>query len=99
MTTATATPLLQRLDEMKQRWDEISAELARPEVSSDPEALQRYGREQAELAEPVSHYERYLSVQRELEDAQAMLDDGLDEEMRAFVRDESRRLDDEREAL
>ena len=97
--TATATPLLQRLAEMKQRWDEISAELARPEVASDPEALQRYGREQSELAETVSRYERYLAVEQELADAQAMLADGLDEEMRAFVREESARLDGEREAL
>jgi peptide chain release factor 1 len=97
--TATATPLLQRLDEMKQRWDEISAELARPEVASDPEALQRYGREQSELAETVSRYERYLAVEQELSDAHAMLADGLDEEMRAFVREESARLDGEREAL
>jgi peptide chain release factor 1 len=97
--TATATPLLQRLEEMKQRWDEIGAELSRPEVSSDPEALQRYGREQAELAEPVSRYERYQAVEAELADAATMLDDGLDDEMRSFVRDEQRRLESERDAL
>jgi len=97
--TATATPLIQRLSEMKQRWDDISADLARPEVTSDPEALQRYGREQSEIAETVGRYERYLAVERELEDTQTMLADGLDDEMRSFVRDEAKRLDDEREAL
>ena len=97
--TATATPLIQRLSEMKQRWDDISADLARPEITSDPEALQRYGREQSEIAETVGRYERYLAVERELEDTQTMLADGLDDEMRSFVRDEAKRLDDEREAL
>jgi peptide chain release factor 1 len=97
--TATVTPLLQRLDEMKRRYDEISSELSRPEVASDPESLQKYGREQAEMAEVVSRYERYLDVDRELQDANAMLEDGLDDEMRAFVRDESRRLESDRDAI
>jgi peptide chain release factor 1 len=97
--TATYAPLLQRLDEMKRRYDEISAELSRPDVASDPEALQRYGREQAELAQPVARYERYLAVEGELADAVAMLDDGLDDEMRSFVRDEADRLEAERRAI
>ena len=97
--TTTASPLLQRLDEMKRRYDEISAELSKPEVASDPESLQKYGREQAEMAEVVSRYEQYLGVERELADANAMLDDGLDDEMRAFVRDETRRLDGDRDAI
>lgn len=97
--TATATPLLQRLDEMKRRYDEISAELSKPEVASDPEALQKYGREQSEMAETVALYERYLGVENELSDAAAMLEDGLDDEMRTFLRDESRRLEGERESI
>jgi peptide chain release factor 1 len=97
--TATAAPLIQRLDEMKRRYDEISAELAKPEVASDPEMLQKYGREQSELSETVARYEQYLGVEHELADANAMLDDGLDDEMRAFVRDETRRLEGERETI
>jgi peptide chain release factor 1 len=97
--TAMATPLLQRLDEIKRRYDEISAELSKPDVASDPESLQRYGREQSEMAEVVGLYERYLGVEHELEEAASMLDDGLDDEMRAFVRDESRRLEADRDAI
>ena len=97
--TATAAPFLQRLDEMKRRYDEITAELSKPEVASDPEALQKYGREQSEMAEAVGLYERYLGVEHELAEATSMLDDGLDDEMRAFVRDETRRLETDRDAL
>ena len=94
--TATAQPLLQRLEEMKRRYDEISAALSDPAVVTDREALQRYGREQSELQEAVSAYEQYLALQKELDDARAMLADGLDEEMRAFVREEEARLQAER---
>src|SRR5690242_15309109 len=97
--TATAAPLIQRLDDMKRRFDEISAELSKPEVASDPESLQKYGREQAEIAEVVSLYERYLDLDRELGETAAMLDDGLDDEMRAFVRDEMRRLEADKESI
>ena len=97
--TVTSTPLLQRLDEMKHRYDEISAELSRPEVASDRESLQRYGREQSELAETVARYEQYLAVDRELAEAASMLEDGLDDEMRAFVRDETRRLEAQRDEI
>jgi len=97
--TATTQPLLDRLDEMKRRYDQISQELTRPEVASDPEALQRYGREQAELQEAVSTYERLLVLQKDLEEAQSMLADGVDEQMRAFLRDETRRLESERQEV
>ena len=94
--SVASQPLLDRVAEMKRRYDEISDALSRPEVVSDPEALQRYGREQAELQETVSTYERYLALDRDLEEARAMLADGEDEEMRGFLREEARRLEAER---
>ena len=61
MTTATVAPLFQRLDEMKRRYDDLSAELSKPDVASDPDLLQKYGREQSELAEAVfQHRARVL---------------------------------------
>jgi peptide chain release factor 1 len=97
--TATSRPLLERLAEMKRRYDEISRELTRAEVVSDPESLIRYGREQSELQEPVAAYERYLALEDELREAESMLADGVDEEMRAYLRDATRRLEAEREAV
>ena len=97
--TATSRPLVERLEEMKRRYDEISRELTRAEVVSDPESLIRYGREQSELQEPVAAYERYLALEDELREAESMLADGVDEEMRAYVRDETRRLEAEREVV
>ncbi len=90
-------PLLDRAAEMKHRYDEISAALAEPDVGSDSAALQRYGREQSELQEPVAAYERYLALERELNEAQTMLADSEDEEMRSFLTDELARLAAERE--
>jgi peptide chain release factor 1 len=57
--------------------------------------MQRLGRQQAELSPTIALYERYLTLQRELDEAQAMLEDGADAEMRAFVREEIERLESE----
>ena len=97
--TATVEPLIQRLEEMKRRYDELSAALSDPAVVSDRDALQRFGREQSELQEAVGAYEQYLALQKELDEARTMLDDGLDEEMRAFIREEEARLQGEREVV
>jgi peptide chain release factor 1 len=51
------------------------------------------------MAEVVSLYERYLDVDRELAETTAMLEDGLDDDMRAFVRDEMRRLEADKESI
>jgi len=97
--TATALPILQRVEEMKRRYDEISAALSGPEVVSDRESLQRLGREQSELQEAVAEYDGYLALDRELAETRAMLDDALDEDMRSFVREEEARLQNERTAI
>jgi peptide chain release factor 1 len=94
--TVASQPMLDRLTEMKSRYDEISAELSKPDVASDPEALQRLGREQSELQETVDAYARYLALDQELDEAREMLADGVDEEMRDYLRDEQRRLETER---
>jgi peptide chain release factor 1 len=95
----TTTPLLQRLEDMRQRYDDLSTELSKPEVASDRELLQKYGREQSELAETVAKYDEYLAVDSELSDTATMLDDSLDDEMKAFVREEVKRLETQRDAI
>lgn len=94
--SVASRPLIDRLDEMKQRCEEINDALIRSEVQADPAALQRYGREQAELQPAVSAYERYLQIGKDFEEVQALLADGADEEMRTYLRDEVRQLEAER---
>ncbi len=50
------------------------------------------------MADTDDLYDRYNDLERDLAETSSMLDDGLDDEMRAFVRDEIRRLEAERES-
>jgi peptide chain release factor 1 len=91
--------LLARAAELKSRCDEIDAALMRSEVVSDPSELQRLGRERSEIAEPVGIYERYLGLAQEAEEAEALLAEADDDDMRQFLRDEQRRVADEQERV
>jgi len=88
--------VLARLAEMRDRYTQIITEMSSPETATDPQAMQRLGRQQSELSPTVSLYERYLAIQQEIDEAQSMLDDGADAEMKAFVREEIERLEAER---
>lgn len=91
--------MLGRLAEIKDRYSQVLIEMSRPGFATDPRAMQRLGREEAELSGPVSMYERYRAIEHEMEEASALLSDGIDEEMRSFVREEIARLEAERDLL
>jgi peptide chain release factor 1 len=72
------------LDEILDRYNEVNALLARPEVATDPERLAELGRERAELDAVVGAVERYRALLRERDDLRALAR-GDDEEMAALA--------------
>lgn len=84
--------LLEKIERLAARYDELSELLAQPDVASNPELLQRYGREQASLSEIVDAYRELTTVTAYIADTELMLADGLDEEMQELAREELRTL-------
>ncbi len=81
--------MFERIAEMEKRYDEIAELLSRPEIASDPAQLQKLGREQAKLEEPVAFYREYCRVQQQLQETRALLEDSRnDPEMQQLVREE-----------
>jgi peptide chain release factor 1 len=95
--------MLDRLALLDARYDELTRLLGEPQVITDPAALQKYGREQASLEEVVSTYRTLRDLDRQIVDVDAMLHDGLDEEMLDLAREELRSLrarrDEQQESL
>ena len=91
--------LRERLEELKERYEQLSRQLGDPAVLADPRALQRIGREHRELAEPVALYEQLRHVEAQLAEARALSEDGADPELRALAEEEVRRLQPQRQAL
>ncbi len=88
-----------RLDEVARQFDEVQADLARPEVIGDPDALRRLGRELRRLEPVASAYRRLSEVRGELEGARELRDGEADDELRALARDEIGRLEAEETRL
>ncbi|MBS1724907.1 MAG: peptide chain release factor 1 [Armatimonadetes bacterium] len=67
--------MLEKLEEIERRFEEIENQLQDPKVASDPKELQRLGKARAEIADLVSVIRDYKKTLHELADAEALLSD------------------------
>ena len=92
MAATNTLDLERKLSTLETRYEELTRLLAQPETAHDPALLQRYGREFASLSEVVAQFRALESTRREIAATEQMLDDGLDDELRAMAREELDRL-------
>jgi peptide chain release factor 1 len=89
-----------KLAEIATQYDEVQADLARPEVSADPTEIRRLGKELARLEPTVAAYRRLETTRAELAGARELRDTaGADDDMAVMARDEVSRLEVEEGAL
>ena len=81
--------LLNKLDVLQDRFEELTALLGDGEVISDQTKFRAYSKEYAELEPVVQGYKKLLGVQSDLEGAQALLKDN-DPDMREMAVEEVR---------
>jgi peptide chain release factor 1 len=79
--------LLARLDNLRERLEEVAQLLADPDVMSDQSQYRKLGQEHHELAPIIECYERYTQTQADVANARAMLSDP-DPEMKELAREE-----------
>jgi peptide chain release factor 1 len=80
------------LADVARQYDDLGAELARPETSADHTAIRRLGQEMARLEPVVAAFRRLQATRSELAGAREVRDAGSDDELRAMARDEIDRL-------
>ena len=90
--------LMDKLASLAQRYEELNALMAQPEILDDISMLQRYGREHAELEEVVNKYHEIVDNDRQIAEAQEMFESD-DLEMRDLAFEELERLKARREKL
>jgi peptide chain release factor 1 len=83
-----AMSMRERLEEVEARYDELTRELSRPEVASDPARLRDLGKRHAELHDIVATYRKYREALRQAEEARALAKDEKNAELAAYFRDE-----------
>jgi len=91
--------MLERLESIEKRYEELSQLMAQHEVVADVERLQSLAKEQAGIGDLVIKYREYKKASQALEETRAMLNDGLDEGMVALVKEEVESLKGRLECL
>ena len=85
--------MLDRLEKLEKRYQELEQQLAAPEVASDLKKLQALAQERAGLESLVAKYRKYKAIAESLKETKAMLSDGLDEDMAALAKEEIESLE------
>ena len=91
--------MLDRLERIEKRYQELDEQMAAPEVTSDLKQLQVLARERASIEDLVTKYRKYKATSKSLAETRAMQGDGLDEEMTALVRQETESLELQMDSL
>ena len=80
--------MLEKLRQLDERYSALQAKLAAPETYEDPAQVARLNREAAELEELVGTYRARQKAQEGCDQAQALLDEETDPELRELAREE-----------
>jgi len=84
--------ILEKLEEMEQRFVRIEAEMAKPEATGNMEEYKKLAREYAELRETVALHREWKKTRDELEKTRDMVRHETDEELKDLAREEEETL-------
>lgn len=85
--------MFEKLEEAERRFEELEAEMAKPESLANPSLYKKLAVEYAELKEIVEHYRSWRRKKEELAQTEDLLLAEKDEEMKALVMEERAALE------
>ena len=91
--------MLDKLQSIEDKYLELESLISDPEVIRDMDRWQRYSKEHASLLPIVEKIRDYKKVCAGIEDAKAMFEESLDDEMRKLVEEELAELKARKEAM
>ncbi len=92
-------PMLDKLEAISQRYDNVNAELMQPDVMSDLKRYKALNKEYKELGRIVAEYRKYQGVLSNIENARLVVSTEKDEDFRQMAKDELDELQPEQERL
>ena len=92
--------MLNKLEEVEGRYNELNQLLCDPEVIADREAYQKYSRAQAELSSLVAEYQKYKLTQKSISETKEVFQNSKDDEgLRELALSELEDLEQEKNEL
>lgn len=80
--------LIEQLEGIRERFEEVSQQITMPEVVSDMEKFKKISKEYRDLEKIVQEYDTYKLILANLEEAKSILETEKDEEMREMAKEE-----------
>ena len=91
--------MLEKIAKIVERYDELEKRMAEPEVLADYHKIAELSQERAELKPLVDGYHEYMSVTKELEETQELLEAADDDEMIAMAQEEINLLTEKQQEI
>ena len=88
--------MVERLQSIENKYNEITSELMKPEVLSNIKRTLELNKEQAELTDVYNAYQEYKRIDEDITSAEEMT---KDPEMEEFAREELKSLNEQKEKL
>jgi peptide chain release factor 1 len=92
--STTVNLLIDKLRTIEARYDELTQQLADPEVVSDSKRYQKTAKAHAELGELVEKFREYKDLERGIADTKAMVREESDVELKTMAEEELAGLED-----
>lgn len=92
--STTVNLLIDKLRTVEARYDELTRQLADPEIVSDSKRYQKTAKTHSELGELVEKYREYKDLDRGISETRAMVRDETDAELRSMAEEELAGLED-----
>jgi peptide chain release factor 1 len=80
--------VIEKLEELSKRYEELNSELSRPEVVSDHNLLRKFSKEQADLSDIIKAYRNLSDVVREINELEGIISEGEDPELVGMARED-----------
>lgn len=77
--------MLSKLQNLEDKYNELTQLLSQPEVIADQSQYQKYAKAHSDLAPVVDKYKEYMTVHKDIEDAKEMLQEDQDSEFREML--------------
>ncbi len=91
--------MLDKLMGLKEKYDQLTEDIGKPEVLSDQATYTKLLKERANLEEIVMKYNEYSDISGQIADNKAMLDGNNDDEFRQMLYEDIQQLNEQRERI
>ena len=86
--------MIDKLNGINEKFKQVEAKLADPDIMKDMKRYKSLMQEHASLAELVAEYSRYRKISREIEEAENLIEQEKDPDMREMAREELQGLEE-----